>query len=547
MRALRLFLALALACALATPAAAQWRPGGMVGKGGLRSFAAVAPPPTMLTYRYAGFTGQTPNATYTTNSTKTRQLYYLTDAVMSPSDSCAVWFDAWAFTGSEVNGAAYNVIRMSVQAPATGATTPVTFSAGRTVTVASGAQRTFSDEFTASSLGFSYFTPGTILRFKGVGSTAGSVTDVTRDRGVMNGPGGAAVISGDLSGYYQDPGDGSDTNQVDTFGPWSSIPAGAVGANVHFPSGIVCRTTSTANPILSVVDSLGDGYLAFSFDPAKADSGGLIRAAAWAAQKPLFTFGRYGTKPSQFSTKTLALVQAQYSSSRLFSSVIQQNFTNEFDGIKTLATIESEMVTLWGNLADAGGPGGARPVYAFNMVIPNQTSTAGATTYPSQTKYAGGPAYFEAYNTWLAGKGPGGDNTVQGVLAWTGMYDPAQSNKITVIGTSWTLVTGVSSGATTLRLSGGTAPQPGDGLWIGGTGAEAVMVNTVSVVTPGSVWDVTLYATTNTQQNIGGATAAAHSSGVTVSASYQPFDLAHFTQNGHALMKATLVGAAPFN
>lgn len=502
--------------------------------------------PTMLTWRYVGFTGQVPNTTWTTNSTKSSQLYRLPDWIMSDSDQVVVWWDNWAFTGSEVNGPTHVIDKVSIEI--NGVAVPVTFSASRTKSMAAGDALVVSDAIPASSFGLTYIPRGTAAWIKGVGHTTGVVSDLTRDRGIMNAAGGGAIISGSICGYYQPPGDSTDTNQVDTTGAWNigaiTTGGGAVATNVHLPSGIIGRTTSTAQPMVALVDSLGDGYLAFNFN-GSSDTGGMLRAAAWTAQKPYFTIGKFGSKPSQYSTKSSAMAQAQYSSSRLFYAGILENLANEFDGVNTIAAIETTVQAIWTVLADATH-GGARPVYAFEVVIPNQTSTAGATTYPSQTKFAGGPAYFEAFNTWLATKGPAGDNTVQGILAWTGMFDAANSNKITVISKSWTLGTTISSGATVLRLNGASAPIAGEGVWLGGAGAEAAMVGSVAVVTPGSVWDATLYATANTSLNLSGATANGHTSGAAVNASYQPFDLAHFTQNGHSAVATSYAGTAPF-
>ena len=532
LRAARALLAILLA--LAAPLTAQ--------AGSLTLLGAGSPSAGFNTWRYNGFTGQTPNKIYTAHATKTRQLYYKTDYIMAPSDRCVVWFDAYAVVaGSEVTAAAYNVIRMSVQGVTS---TPVNFSASRTKTLTSGQVLAVSDEFTVASLGITTFPAQ--IKLKGVGSTAGGATDVTLDRGVMNSNVGGGVISGDISGYYQDPGDSSDVNQVDTVGPFTVIPSGAVGANVHFPSGIICRTTGTQQSLIALVDSIGDGYFAFNWDPTVANSGGLIRAAAWNAQKPLFMHGVYGSEPNNFAgAKSIASIQAQYSGSRLFTAGIAQSNANQFNGVNSLATIQATNATVWSTLADASH-GGARPVYASQVTIPNETSTAGATTYPSQSKFAGGPAYFEAYNTWLDGKGPAGDNTVQGILGYPGLYDAAQSNKITVVNKSWTLGTTVGAGAGTLRLNGSVAPLPGEGIWIGGTGGEGVLVNTVSVVTPGSVWDVTLYGTQSTSSNVGN-TVNAHTSGVAVQVSYQPIDRIHPTQNAHAMVAGAWAGTAPFD
>lgn len=503
-------------------------------------------PPTMLTYRYVGFTGQFPNETWTTNATKNYQLYRLFDVIMSPCDQIAVWWDNAAFTGSEDNGPTHIIDKVSVEI--NGVAVAVEFSGVRNKTLSAGNQLVYSDLLDASDFGLTFFTPGMGVWIKGVGHTTGTVTDLTRDIGVMNGPSGGAVISGAISGYYQSPGDNTDLNQVDTAGAWDigsiTTGGGAVATNVHFPSGIVGRTTADAEPLIALVDSLGDGYIGKIFD-GTTNTGGALEQAAWNAGKAFFRLGRYGTAPTNMSTKTTTMVEAQYSSSRLFYGGIQQNFTNLFDGINTLASIQAVAAAMWSLLADASH-GGARPVYAMEMVIPNQTSTAGATTYATQTKYAGGPAYFEAYNTWLAGKGPAGDNTVQGILPWAPMYSAANANKITELNRAWTLGTTVSSGASTIRLNGSLTPIEGEGLWIGGAGAEAVMINEVTVVTPGSVWDVTLYATSNTNLNIGGATANGHTAGAAINASYQPFDLAHFTHNGHKAIAAALVGVGPF-
>ena len=47
--------------------------------------------PVMLTYRYVGFNGQTPNKTWATNATKNMQLFRIPDWVMSDSNKLAIF------------------------------------------------------------------------------------------------------------------------------------------------------------------------------------------------------------------------------------------------------------------------------------------------------------------------------------------------------------------------------------------------------------------------------------------------------------------------
>lgn len=503
--------------------------------------------PVYNTYRQVGITGQQANKTWTTNATKNYQLYRHYDRIMADCDRLTVWWGQWCQqSNTEVSTglATYNIVRVSVEIP--GAPTPVvalTFSGGRTKAITTGQDLITADELTPAAFGLAKFSADTPIFIKGIGFTTGTVTDTTRDRGLYNGAGFTFPVTGTIYGYYQSPGDNTDVNQVDTAGAWNigaiTTGGGAVPAAIHVPTGIIGRTTASQVSLIAIVDSVGDGYQAFNFDSTNG-YGGFVRQAAWNKKLPLFMHGTFGSVISAFGgTRSTALIQAQYGSSRIFSAGLQQTITN--DAGLGLAAMQSASQTLWGVIADAAN--GARPVYACNVLYTSQSTSDGNTSYAGQTQFSPGQTtVLEAYNTWLSTKVGDGTIVAQLPYAW---YSSGNSNKLTVPGKTFITVGSNGAGATTIRITGTTAPVVGEGLAFPASNmADAFIVATVGVVN-GTTWDVTKYNTVNTQLDLPN-TFAAHAGSVAVAASGSPLDNIHQVQAYHALQATSLSGVGPF-
>jgi lysophospholipase L1-like esterase len=306
-------------------------------------------------------------------------------------------FHNWilATTAITLGPNAFSVVKCAIEKDS-GTTVPVTFSGGRTKTINAGDTDVQSDPIRPSSWGLSKFDRNSKwwLRLEISVTTAGH----QHPKGIAyTGSRGGTFPA--WVGWAFDPAEGSRPSDVDSTGNISLTGSGGAGVNNPYTPQILGRFVSGDPPTWL---GLGDSIMDFSNDNLSGYgyAGFFARAMVNDTFNGNFVggmnFGSSGSKANMWTTGNAPKATTYWKYAKY---AIEEFGTNNFAGSDTLATVQSQVSTLWA-LAYAQGIQGI----LRTKLLPRTSATSDSyVTEAGQTKLTefqvGGKA--AQFNTWL--------------------------------------------------------------------------------------------------------------------------------------------------